>query len=105
MASSANNEITCGTNNNHYHLYMTIVVNKQDKVNNNSNVTVKMYAKSDSSTYGAYNLSSTANTVKMTVDGSLKVDKTMAMDFRNMATVNMAEWTGDISHDSQGKRP
>lgn len=103
MATSAKKEVTCGYNG-HYHLYMTIKVNRQDKVNNKSNVTVKMYAKSDSSSYGAYNLSSSANTVKMTVNGSSVVDKTMAMDFRGQATVNMAEWTGDISHDSEGKK-
>lgn len=103
MATSAKKEVTCGYNG-HYHLYMTIAVNSQDKTNNKSNVTVKMYAKSDSSTYGAYNLSSSANSVKLTVDGSQKVNKSMAMDFRNMATVNLASWTGDISHDSEGKK-
>ena len=103
MATSAKKEVTCGYNG-HYHLYMTIAVNSQDKTNNKSNVTVKMYAKSDSETYGAYNLSSSANSVKLTVDGSQKVNKTMAMDFRNMATVNLASWTGAISHDSEGKK-
>ena len=103
MATSAKKEVTCGYNG-HYHLYMTIAVNSQDKTNNKSNVTVKMYAKSDSSTYGAYNLSSSANSVKLTVDGSQKVNKSMAMDFRNMATVNLASWTGDISHDSEAKK-
>jgi hypothetical protein len=103
VATSAKKEVTCGYNG-HYHLYMTIAVNSQDKTNNKSNVTVKMYAKSDSETYGAYNLSSSANSVKLTVDGSQKVNKTMAMDFRNMATVNLASWTGDISHDSEGKK-
>lgn len=103
MATSAKKEVTCGYNG-HYHLYMTITVNSQDKINNKSNVTVKMYAKSDSNTYGAYNLSSSANSVKLTVDGNQKVNKSMAMDFRNMATVNLASWTGDISHDSEGKK-
>lgn len=103
MATSAKKEVTCGYNG-HYHLYMTIAVNSQDKTNNKSNVTVKMYAKSDSSTYGAYNLSSSANSVKLTVDGNQKVNKSMAMDFRNMATVSLASWTGDISHDSEGKK-
>ena len=103
MATSAKKEVTCGYNG-HYHLYMTITVNSQDRTNNKSNVTVKMYAKSDSTTYGAYNLSSSANSVKLTVDGSQKVNKTMAMDFRDMAIVNLASWTGDISHDSEGKK-
>lgn len=103
MATSAKKEITCGQNN-HYHLYLTITVNKQDVANNKTNVTVKMYAKSDSSNYHAYNLDDSANTAKLTVDGSSKVNKKMAMDFRNKATVNMASWTGDISHDADGKK-
>ena len=85
MATSAKKEVTCGYNG-HYHLYMTIAVNSQDKTNNKSNVTVKMYAKSDSETYGAYNLSSSANSVKLTVDGSQKVNKSMAMDFRSKSS-------------------
>ena len=103
MATSAKSEVKCGYNG-HYHLYMTITVNSQDIANNRSNVTVKMYAKSDSSSYGAYNLSSSANTVKMTVNGSQVVNKTMAMDFRNKATVNLASWTGNISHGSDGTK-
>lgn len=103
MANTAKKEITCGQNN-HYHLYMTIAVNKQDVANNKSNVTVKMYAKSDSTNYHAYNLDDTANTVKLTVDGSQKINKKMAMDFREKATVNMASWTGDINHGTDGKK-
>ena len=67
-------------------------------------VTVKMYAQSDSSSYGAYNLDASGNTVKMTVNSKQVVNKTMAMDFRNKATVQLASWTGDISHGSDGSK-
>ncbi len=103
MASTASNHVSCGYNG-HYHLYMTITQNKRDASTNQSNVTVKMYAQSDSSSYGAYNLDASGNTVKMTVNGKQVINKTMAMDFRNKATVQLASWTGAISHGSDGSK-
>ena len=103
MATSAKNETTCGYNG-HYHLYMAIKVNSQNANTNQSNVTVTMYAQSDSSSYGAYNLDASGNSVKMTVNGSQVISKTMAMDFRNRATVNLGSWTGNISHGADGKK-
>lgn len=103
MATSAKNETTCG-HNGHYHLYMAIKVNSQNANTNQSNVTVTMYAQSDSSSYGAYNLDASGNSVKMTVNGSQVISKTMAMDFRNRATVNLGSWTGNISHGADGKK-
>lgn len=103
MASTASNHVSCGYNG-HYHLYMTITQNKRDASTNQSNVTVKMYAQSDSSSYGAYNLDASGNTVKMTVNGKQVVNKTMAMDFRNKATVQLASWTGAISHGNDGSK-
>lgn len=103
MASTASNNVSCGYNG-HYHLYMTITQNKRDASTNQSNVTVKMYAQSDSSSYGAYNLDASGNTVKMTVNAKQVVNKTMAMDFRNKATVLLASWTGAISHGSDGSK-
>ena len=103
MASTASNHVSCGYNG-HYHLYMTITQNKRDASTNKSNVTVKMYAQSDSSSYGAYNLDASGNTVKMTVNGKQVVNKTIAMDFRNKATVQLASWTGAISHGSDGSK-
>ena len=83
---------------------MTITQNKRNASTNQSNVTVKMYAQSDSSSYGAYNLDASGNTVKMTVNNKQVVNKTMAMDFRNKATVQLASWTGAISHGSDGSK-
>lgn len=103
MASTASNHVPCGYNG-HYHLYMTITQNKRNASTNQSNVTVKMYAQSDSSSYGAYNLDASGNTVKMTVNGKQVVNKSMAMDFRNKATVQLASWTGAISHGSDGSK-
>ncbi len=103
MASTASSHVPCGYNG-HYHLYMTITQNKRNASTNQSNVTIKMYAQSDSSSYGAYNLDASGNTVKMTVNGKQVVNKSMAMDFRNKATVQLASWTGAISHGSDGSK-
>lgn len=103
MASTASSHVPCGYNG-HYHLYMTITQNKRNASTNQSNVTVKMYAQSDSSSYGAYNLDASGNTVKMTVNNKQVVNKSMAMDFRNKATVLLASWTGAISHGSDGSK-
>ena len=103
MASTASSHVPCGYNG-HYHLYMTITQNKRNASTNQSNVTVKMYAQSDSNSYGAYNLDASGNTVKMTVNGKQVVNKTMAMDFRSKATVQLASWTGAISHGSDGSK-
>lgn len=99
MATSAKKEVTCGYND-HYHLYISMVVNKQDAANNKSNVTVKLYAKSDSATY-KYQGSST---VKLTVGGTQRINKSISVNFSDKATVALAEWTGDIVHDSDGKK-
>ena len=103
MASTASNHVSCGYNG-HYHLYMTITQNKRNASTNQSNVTVRMYAQSDSSSYGAYNLDASGNTIKMIVNGKQVVNKTRAMDFRNKATVQLASWTGAISHGSDGSK-
>lgn len=103
MASTASNHVSCGYNG-HYHLYMAIKVNSQNASTNQSNVTVTMYAQSDSSSYGAYNLDASGNSVKMTVNNNQVISKTMAMDFRNRATVNLGSWTGNISHGADGKK-
>lgn len=99
MATSASKETTSG-HNNHYHTYMSITVNSQDKTNGRSNVTVKMYAKSDSTTYKYAG----SSTVKLTVDGVQKVSKTISVNFANKATVTLATWTGDIDHDDNGDK-
>lgn len=99
MASTASNHISCGYND-HYHLYMTITQNKRDASTNKSNVTVKMYAQSDSTTY-KYEGDST---IKLTVDGTQRVSKTISVSFANKATVQLASWTGDISHGADGSK-
>lgn len=91
-----------GTYGSHYTLYLDYKINSQDITNNTSNITLHMYAKSDSSSYKAYNLNST-NPVAIKVNGSNKFSRNQAMDFRNMKTVDMGTWTGDVGHNAEGR--
>ena len=91
-----------GTYGNHYTLYLDYKINSQNITNNTSNITLHMYAKSDSSSYQAYNLNST-NPVAIKVNGSNKFSRNQSMDFRNMKTVDMGTWTGDVGHNAEGR--
>ena len=91
-----------GTYGSHYTLYLDYKINSQNITNNTSNITLHMYAKSDSSSYQAYNLNST-NPVTIKVNGSNKLSRNQAMDFRNMKTVDMGTWTGNVTHNAEGK--
>ena len=91
-----------GTYGSHYTLYLDYKINSQNITNNTSNITLHMYAKSDSSSYQAYNLNST-NPVTIKVNGSNKLSRNQAMDFRNMKTVDMGTWTGNVTHNTNGK--
>lgn len=91
-----------GTYGSHYTLYLNYKINSQNITNNTSNITLHMYAKSDSSSYQAHNLNST-NPVAIKVNGSNKFSRNQAMDFRNMKTVDMGTWTGNVTHNTNGK--
>lgn len=87
-----------------YTLYMEYTLNSQNVANNTSNITLRMYAQSSSSQYGAYNLNKNANTYNIKVDGVTRVSGTKAMDFRNRQIVELGTWTGNISHNADGTK-
>ncbi len=63
-----------------------------------------MYLKrNDGYTSSAYNLYENDNNVKLYVGGSKKADFNTAIDTRNCVTVLLASWTGNVSHNSNGK--
>ena len=61
-----------------------------------------MLKRNDGYASSAYNLNTDANTAKLTVGGSVKVNKNLTIDTRNSVTVTLASWTGDVSHTSDG---
>lgn len=102
MASYSN---TCnGSGGDHYTLHIDVTQNSQNVANNTSNVTVTMWAQSDSPSYGAYNNGGGCS-YSLSVDGAVRASSSSAsMDFRNRSRVNMATWTGNISHASNGTK-
>lgn len=93
---------TCNGNyGSHYYLYLDYDINSQSIDGNYSNITLSMWAQSDSSSYGAYNLNST-NPYSITLNGSNVVSSTKAMDFRGRAVVSLGSWTGNVGHNSDG---
>ena len=77
--------------------------NSQNVTNNTSNVTVKLYVKRNdgyaSSSWRNYN----DCTISLTVAGIRRYYTTTAnVDTRNSKTVELASWTGDLSHNADG---
>lgn len=92
-----------GSSGSKYDIWLGVTQNSQSVEDNKSNVTVKLYLKrNDGYDSSAYNLNESDNTVKLTVGGSVKVSKNIAVDTRNCATLTLAAWTGDVSHNDDG---
>lgn len=77
--------------------------NSQNVTNNTSNVTVKLYVKRNdgyaNSAWRGYN----DCTISLTVAGIRRYYTTTAnIDTRNSKTVELASWTGDLSHNADG---
>ncbi len=93
-----------GTSASKYDVWITVKENSQSITGNKSNVTVYFYLKrNDGYSASAYNLYSDQNTVKITVGGSVKVNKNLTIDTRNGTTMLLGTWTGDVSHADDGK--
>ncbi len=93
-----------GTSKSKYDVFLTVKENSQSIEDNKSNITVKLYVKrNDGYSASAYNLYEAKNSVKLTVDDSVKVSKNLTIDTRNNETVLLASWTGDVSHNEDGK--
>ncbi len=93
-----------GTSKSKYDIWLTVTENSQSIEENKSNITVKLYLKrNDGYSASAYNLYETKNSVKLTVGDSVKVNKNLTIDTRNSETVLLASWSGDASHNDDGK--
>ena len=92
-----------GSSGSKYNIWLTATENSQSIENNTSNITVKLYLKrNDTVSSSAYNLNESDNTAKLTVGTDTKVSRNLAIDTRNGATVTLASWTGDVSHNADG---
>ena len=84
-------------------IYLEYVINSQDIANNKSNITLHLYAQATSTNVGAYNFNGNSKAY-IKIDGTTKKSSTtLNMDFRNKKKVEMLTWTGDVSHNTDGK--
>ena len=87
-----------------YDVWVNVTQNSQDLVKNQSNVTVKLYVKrNDGYSDSAYNLNESQNSVKITIDNTDVVNKSLKIDTRNNVSFLLASWTGDLTHTDDGK--
>ncbi len=92
-----------GASGSKYDLWLALTQNSQSTANNTSNITARLLLKrNDGYSDSAYSLTEGANTARLTVGGSVKVNKNPAIDTRNGATVTLAQWTGDVAHNTDG---
>lgn len=92
-----------GTSSSKYDVWLNVTQNSQSIANNTSNITVKLYVKrNDGYSDSAYNLNESSNSAKITVAGATKVSQNLKIDTRNGATVLLASWSGNVSHNANG---
>ena len=93
-----------GSSGSKYNVWLDIKQNSQNIANNTSNITVVLKLKrNDGYADSAWNGYLNQNTAKITVNGSVKFDDNMTFDTRNGATATLASWTGNVTHDADGK--
>lgn len=88
-----------------YDYWFSWTENSQNIDSNVTNLTVKLYLKRNdgyaNSSYRAYN----DLPISLSVDGSVRYSTSKAnIDTRNSKTVELASWTGNISHNADGTR-
>ena len=93
-----------GSSGGRYSVWLDVVQNSQNIGNNTSNITVSLKLKrNDGYAASAWNGYVNQNTVKLTVNGSVVVNTNMTFDTRDGKTATLGKWTGNVSHDSDGK--
>ena len=86
-----------------YDIWLNVKQNSQSIENNKTNVTVKLLLKrNDGYAASAYNLNADSNTVTLKVGGTVRVSESLAIDTRNGVTVTLAQWKGDVEHNTDG---
>lgn len=93
-----------GSYGSHYTLWQDVTINSQSTSANSTNVTVKMYLTFDGSGYYAFTNSSTGG--NMTIDGNTQDYSISSINFSSgvKKDILLAEWTGDIEHESNGEK-
>lgn len=93
-----------GSSGSKYNIWLDITQNSQNTTNNTSNITVALKLKrNDGYDASARNGYIEQNTVKLTVNGSVVLSGNMTFDTRNGAVATLGSWTGNVTHDADGK--
>jgi hypothetical protein len=92
-----------GTTLSHYGTWIYWTINSQDIENNTSNITIEVRVQRTDGYTGttAYNLEDKPD-VSLYVGGSAKTPSTYFLDTRNQQVSIIADWTGNVSHNSDG---
>lgn len=107
MATSGNingtTKNSSGTTLSYYGTWIYWKINSQDIENNTSNITIEVKVQRTDGYTGttAYNLENKPD-VSLHVGGSAKTPNTYWLDTRNQQTSVIADWTGNVSHNSDG---
>ena len=92
-----------GTSGSKYNVWLDVTTNSQNTGSNLSNVTVMLkLSRNDGYAQSAYNLYANQNTASLSVGGTSVYSSSLTVDTRNGATAQLASWTGDVSHNSDG---
>jgi hypothetical protein len=95
-----------GTYGDHYDVYIYYTLNSQNlssgSPNITSNITLDLYTRSDSTSYYAYNLNSSAATWNIQVNDITRATGSSSYDHRNRAWVHWGSWTGNVTHNGDG---
>ena len=93
-----------GSTGGRYDVWLDVKENSQSIANNTSNITVALKLKrNDGYAASAYNGYINQNTVKLTVNGAVVLNENITFDTRNGKTAILGTYTGNVSHDSDGK--
>ena len=90
-----------GNHGNAYRIKLTVIENSTSTTNNTSNVTITVTAYATSNSYGNYGY---ANPTYIYVDGVQKAYNNPVTDYRNQAVNALCSWTGNITHNNDGKK-
>lgn len=95
----------------HYTLKQTITVNSQNKTNNTSNITIRLYLSFDGSSYYAYTYDSSSGEMKvnrwdddtLTSLGTFTINE-LVFASGQAKDILLAEWTDNVSHNADGTK-
>jgi hypothetical protein len=86
-----------------YHLKLELTILEQNIATNQSKIRLRQFAYSTSTDYQAYSGSTTGNSYWIKINGSNVVYGTKAMDFRNLAIVELGLYEGWVTHADNGQ--